>query len=145
MSSRFIDSEADLDSSIKSLLPLAQSPALAYPEMVRSGIVSLLVGLLSHENVDIAIDAVEVFHELTDEDVGNEGDESEQEENQPALKMLIEALVRQVLSMLHIMTLLLQVEHSVPELLVDNLSRLKEEEESDRQGIFHILGECFGI
>ena len=96
MSSRFIDSEADLDSSIKSLLPLAQSPALAYPEMVRSGIVSLLVGLLSHENVDIVIDAVEVFHELTDEDVGNEGDESEQEENQPALKMLIEALVRQV-------------------------------------------------
>lgn len=95
-SSRFIDSEADLDSSIKSLLPLAQSPALAYPEMVRSGIVSLLVGLLSHENVDIVIDAVEVFHELTDEDVGNEGDESDQENNQPALKMLIEALVIQI-------------------------------------------------
>ncbi|KAF8138718.1 Catenin-beta-like protein [Boletus edulis] len=122
--SKFIDSEADLDSSIKSLLPLAQSPALAYPEMVRSGIVSLLVGLLSHENVDIVIDAVEVFHELTDEDVGNEGDESEQEDNQPSLKMLVGALV----------------ENSVPELLVDNLSRLKEEEESDRQGIFHILG-----
>ncbi|KAF8558761.1 DUF1716-domain-containing protein [Imleria badia] len=121
---KFIDSEADLDSSIKSLLPLAQSPALAYPEMVRSGIVTLLVGLLSHENVDIVIDAVEVFHELTDEDVGNEGDESEQEDNQPALKMLIGALV----------------EHSVLELLVDNLSRLKEEEESDRQGVFHILG-----
>ena len=94
-STRFIDSEADLDSSIKSLLPLAQSPALAYPEMVRSGIVSLLVGLLSHENVDIVIDAVEVFHELTDEDVGNEGDEYEQEDNQPALKMLIDALVSQ--------------------------------------------------
>ncbi|KAI9574458.1 Catenin-beta-like protein [Boletus coccyginus] len=122
--SKFIDSEADLDSSIKSLIPLAQSAALAYPEMVRSGIVSLLVGLLSHENVDIVIDAVEVFHELTDEDVGNEGDASEQEDNQPALKILIEALV----------------EHSVPELLVDNLSRLKEEEESDRQGVFHILG-----
>ncbi|KAH0840137.1 Catenin-beta-like protein [Lanmaoa asiatica] len=122
--SKFIDSEADLDSSIKSLLPLAQSPALAYPEMVRSGIVSLLVGLLSHENIDIVIDAVEVFHELTDEDVGNEGDEYTQEDNQPALKMLIEALV----------------ESSVPELLVDNLSRLKEEEESDRQGVFHIFG-----
>jgi len=98
LSTRFIDSEADLDSSIKSLLPLAQSPALAYPEMVRSGIVSLLVGLLSHENVDIVIDAVEVFHELTDEDVGNEGDESEQEDNQPALKILIESLVSRVSS-----------------------------------------------
>lgn len=95
-STRFIDSEADLDSSIKSLIPLAQSAALAYPEMVRSGIVSLLVGLLSHENVDIVIDAVEVFHELTDEDVGNEGDASEQEDNQPALKILIEALVSRV-------------------------------------------------
>jgi beta-catenin-like protein 1 len=64
--------------------------------MVRSGIVSLLVGLLSHENVDIVIDAVEVFHELTDEDVGDEGYESEQEANQPPLKILIEALASQV-------------------------------------------------
>ncbi|KAG9317673.1 Catenin-beta-like protein [Chiua virens] len=120
---KFIDSEVDLDGAIKALLPLAQSPALAYPEMVRSGIVTLLVGLLSHENVDIVIDAVEVFHELTDEDVGNEGDESEQEDNQPALKMLIEALKTRY-----------------PKLLVDNLSRLKEEEESDKQGVFHILG-----
>ena len=104
LSPRFIDSEADLDNSIKSLLPLAQTPTLAYSEMVRSGIVTLLVGLLSHENVDIVIDAVEVFHELTDEDVGNEGDESEQEENQPALKMLIEALVSQVLPTFLIVT-----------------------------------------
>jgi beta-catenin-like protein 1 len=28
------------------------------------------------------------------------------------------------------------------ELLVDNLSRLNETEESDRQGVFHILGIC---
>jgi beta-catenin-like protein 1 len=28
------------------------------------------------------------------------------------------------------------------ELLVDNLSRLNEAEESDRQGVFHILGIC---
>ncbi|KAF9247089.1 Catenin-beta-like protein [Melanogaster broomeanus] len=122
--SKFIDSEADLDSAIKSLLPLAQFPGLAYPEIVRSGAVSLLVGLLSHENVDIVIDAVEVFHELTDEDVGNEGDEGEQRESQAALKLLMEALVQ----------------NSVLELLVDNLSRLNETEESDRQGVFHIIG-----
>jgi len=34
----------------------------------------------------------------------------------------------------------IQVEHSVLELLVDNLSRLNEGEESDKQGVFHILG-----
>ncbi|KAH7914167.1 Catenin-beta-like protein [Hygrophoropsis aurantiaca] len=123
--SKFIDSEADLDAALKSLLPLAQTPVLAYPELVRSGTIVLLIGLLSHENADIVIDVVEVIHELTDEDVGNEGeDDDEQEESQNALKSLIEALL----------------ENSILELLVENLSRLNEEEESDRQGVFHIMG-----
>lgn len=95
---RFIDSEADLDSALKSLLPLAQAPSLAYPELVRSGAISLLIGLLSHENADIVIDVVEVVHELTDEDVGNEDeDEDEEEEQNAALKILIEGLVRYIL------------------------------------------------
>jgi beta-catenin-like protein 1 len=92
---RFIDSEADLDSAIKALLPLAQAPVLAYPELVRSGTVALLIGLLSHENADIVIDVVEVIHELTDEDVGNEAEEEEEERTaEEALKILIEGLVR---------------------------------------------------
>jgi beta-catenin-like protein 1 len=92
--SRFIDSEADLDSAIKALMPLAQAPLLAYPELVRSGAVTLLIGLLSHENADIVIDVVEVVHELTDEDVGNEADDEDHEENaENALKILIEGLV----------------------------------------------------
>jgi beta-catenin-like protein 1 len=92
---RFIDSEADLDSAIKALLPLAQAPVLAYPELVKSGTVALLIGLLSHENADIVIDVVEVIHELTDEDVGNEDDEEEEERTaEEALKILMEGLVR---------------------------------------------------
>ena len=67
---RFIDSEADLDLAIKTLLPLAQSPVLAYPEIIRTGSVERLVGLLSHENMDIVIDVVEVVNEFTDDDVG---------------------------------------------------------------------------
>ncbi|KNZ81473.1 hypothetical protein J132_00439 [Termitomyces sp. J132] len=122
---KFIDSEADLDAAIKGLLPLAQAPVLAYPELVRSGSVALLVGLLAHENADIVIDIVELIHELTDEDVGNEDDDEESGETaEEALKVLIESLL----------------ENSILELLVDNLSRLKETEESDRQGVFHILG-----
>lgn len=57
---------------------------------------ALLVGLLSHENADIVIDAVEVIHELTDEEVGNEGDdedENEQQAREAALKALIDGLV----------------------------------------------------
>jgi beta-catenin-like protein 1 len=92
---RFIDSEADLDSALKALLPLAQAPVLAYPELIRSGTVTLLIGLLSHENVDIMIDVVDIIHELTDEDVGNEAEEEddEQQNSEEALKMLIEVLV----------------------------------------------------
>jgi beta-catenin-like protein 1 len=36
-----------------------------------------------------------------------------------------------------------QLEHSILELLSDNLKRLNEQEESDRQGAFHILGELY--
>jgi beta-catenin-like protein 1 len=69
---------------------------LAYPELVRSGTVAFLIGLLSHENADIVIDVVEVVHELTDEDVGNEAEQGEDEEQnaEAALKLLIEGLVR---------------------------------------------------
>jgi len=91
--SRFIDSEADLDSAIKSLLPLSQAPSLAYPEIVRSGTITLLVGLLTHENVDIVIDVVELIYELTDEDGDMEEDDVEYEKVQEALNMLVESLV----------------------------------------------------
>lgn len=61
-------SEADLDSDIKALSILSEHPIL-YEEFARIGCVSSLVSLLSHENTDIAIDAIEIINELTDEDV----------------------------------------------------------------------------
>ncbi|KAJ3484557.1 hypothetical protein NLI96_g5564 [Meripilus lineatus] len=121
---KFIDSEADLDAAIKALLPLAQIPSISYPELVKSGGVARLIGLLSHENADIVIDVVEVIHELTDEDNEAEEDEEEEGTREEAFKALIESLL----------------ENSILELLVDNLSRLHESEESDKQGVFHILG-----
>ena len=94
---RFIDSEADLDLALKALLPLAQSPVLAYPELVRTGAVERLIGLLSHENMDIVIDVVEVINEFTDEDVGNDAEDEDEEEvegsREDALKHLMESLV----------------------------------------------------
>ncbi|TFY82710.1 hypothetical protein EWM64_g1309 [Hericium alpestre] len=118
-------SEADLDSAIKALLPLAQVPTVAYPELVRSNQVAVIVGLLSHENTDIALDIVELIHELTDEDVGMEGEEEvDQDERDAALKSLIDALL----------------ENLILDLLVENMSRFNESEEADREGIFHVLG-----
>jgi hypothetical protein len=95
---RFIDSEADLDAAIKALLPLAQVPKVAYPLLLGSGQLEALIGLLSHENADIALDVIELIHELTDEDVGEEGegedeDEEDPEQREAALKSLIDALV----------------------------------------------------
>ncbi|KAI0005002.1 Catenin-beta-like protein [Russula compacta] len=124
---KFIDSEADLDVSIKALLPLAQVPKVSYPHLVGSGQLEILVGLLSHENADIALDIIELIHELTDEDVGEEADDDEDEEGpeqrEAALKSLIVALL----------------DHSILELLVDNMTRLNEAVEADRQGIYHVL------
>jgi beta-catenin-like protein 1 len=106
---RFIDSEADLDAAIKALLPLAQVPKVAYPLLVSSGQLEVLVGLLSHENADIALDIIELIHELTDEDVGEETDnedEEDPEQREVALKSLIKALVRLLL-------LFINAKHSV--------------------------------
>jgi beta-catenin-like protein 1 len=97
---KFINSEADLDAAIKSLMPLSQVPALAYPELVKSETISMLIGLLSHENIDIVIDVVELIHELTDEDVGGEDedeeDEGEGDKRDAGMKMLMNALVSSV-------------------------------------------------
>jgi beta-catenin-like protein 1 len=98
IAARFIDSEADLDAAIKALLPLAQVPKVAYPLIIGSGQLEVLIGLLSHENADIALDVIELIHELTDEDVGEEAEDEDEGEEDPeqreaALKSLIDSLV----------------------------------------------------
>src|SRR2546423_8082321 len=106
-------SEADLDAEIKALSILAEHAEL-YAEFAKLGCVGSLVSLLAHENTDIAIDAIEVLGELTDEDV-------EAEESQ--WKALVDAMV----------------EADVVDLLTQNLARLDEKNESDRSGVYHVL------
>lgn len=65
---RFMSSEADLDAEVKALSILSGHPEL-YEEFAKLGCVASLVSLLSHENTDISIDAIEIIGELTDEDV----------------------------------------------------------------------------
>lgn len=111
---RFIDSEADLDAGIKALSILSEHPAL-YAEFARLGCVGSLVSLLAHENTDIAIDAIEIVGELTDEDV------AATEEQWGAL---VDALL----------------EADLLGLLVSNFGRLDEALEADRAGVYHALG-----
>ncbi|KAJ0420398.1 Catenin-beta-like protein [Aspergillus carlsbadensis] len=110
---KFMASEADLDTEIKSLSILSEHPEL-YHEFAKLGCVGSLISLLSHENADIAIDAVQIISELTDEDV-----EAEQEQWDGLVNAMLDA--------------------DLIELLAQNLSRLDEESEADRAGIYYIL------
>lgn len=131
-----------MDNAIKSLLPLSQEPVLAYPEIVKSGVVSKLIGLMSHENADIMIDIAQLIHELIEEDAGAENEDDEDEGREEAIKSLVDALVRLPKIYNYISLMFgLKLEQSILELLVDNLPRLNESEEADRQGVFDIMGE----
>jgi beta-catenin-like protein 1 len=112
---KFIQSEADLDADIKALSILGEHPEL-YPDLARLGTVGSLVGLLAHENTDIAIGAIEIIGELTDEDVAAEEDQWD---------AIVDALL----------------EADLVGLLVSNLKRLNEEsdDEADRTGVYHAL------
>ncbi|KAI8094197.1 Catenin-beta-like protein [Thamnidium elegans] len=123
---KFMESEADLDEEIKNLLSLTEAPQM-YSEFVNLGSVSSLLSLLSHENTDIAIDTIDLINELTDEDVGmgsSEDDLERSEQVQAAIKTFVDAML----------------ENELLQLLVQNLARLDEKEETDRQGVFKILG-----
>eukprot|EP00249_Psilotum_nudum_P019647 c27357_g1_i1 orf=282-1895(-) len=111
---KFVDSEVELDEEIKKLHALAAVPDL-YEELVRLNTVSSLLGLLTHENTDIAIDVVSLLNDLTDEDVIGETEEY-------AL-VLVDALV----------------ENNALELLVQNLSRLEESEPDEATAVFNTL------
>ncbi|KAJ5355687.1 hypothetical protein N7517_010296 [Penicillium concentricum] len=111
---KFMTSEADLDTEIKGLSILSEHPEL-YEEFAKMGCVASLTSLLSHENADIAIDVIQIIGELTDQDV-----EAEQEQWDALVNAMMEA--------------------DLIELLAQNLSRLDEGSETDRAGVYYVLG-----
>lgn len=148
---RFIDSEADLDAELKSLLVLTTQPVLFYAEFVKLGGAASLVGLLSHENADIAAAAIEVIEELTDDDVldqanaesdhdaAAEGD-GEGEKALAAMNMLVEALLEQSLLDLLVSNLSRFNDFLDPSLPPDQAATKAIEVEGDAQAIYHTLG-----
>ncbi|KAL9079137.1 MAG: hypothetical protein Q9157_001977, partial [Trypethelium eluteriae] len=110
---KFMGSEADLDASVKALSILSEHPEL-YEEFAKLGCVNSLVSLLSHENTDIAIDAIEIISELTDEDV-----QAEQTQWDAVVNAMLDA--------------------DLLSLLISNFSRFDEANEADRSGVYHSL------
>ncbi|KAK9106434.1 hypothetical protein Syun_022445 [Stephania yunnanensis] len=111
---KFADSEIQLHDEIEKLKILAGGPEL-YPELVNLNAIPSILGLLSHENVDIAVDVVGLIQDLTDEDVLDENDE--------AVRVLVDALV----------------ENNALELLVQNLGRLSESDPDEMSAAYGTL------
>jgi beta-catenin-like protein 1 len=110
---KFMDSEGDLDESIKSLSTLSEHPEL-YEDFAKNTAAAKLVELLAHENTDIAIAAIEMISELTDEDVAGE------QEQWDALVAAFQ-------------------EADLLGLLVSNFSRFDEADSADASGVYHSL------
>lgn len=110
---KFMESEGDLDEGIKGLSILSEHPEL-YEEFAKNTAASKLVELLAHENTDIAIGAIEMISELTDEDVGGE-----QEQWDALVAAFMEA--------------------DLLSLLISNFSRFDETDEADASGVYNSL------
>jgi len=98
---KFVESEVDLHDHLGELQGIASVPEL-YPTFVRLGVVPQLLQLLSHENVDISVDVVDLLHELLDTDIVAD--------NVDDCVPLVDALL----------------DHNALELLVQNLNRYNE-------------------
>ncbi|KAJ1734136.1 hypothetical protein LPJ61_001237 [Coemansia biformis] len=122
---KFAESEAELDEALQRLLVLAND-VQQLTVLDQLGAVPTLVGLVAHENADIALDVIQLVAELTAEDAWSQEGESQEER-----AMVVEFVTRMAQSELF-------------EMLGQNLRRLDEgsesaEGEADRQGVFQTL------
>ena len=101
---RFLDSELELYQALKALHAVAAQPDL-FPVFVKSKCVPSLLGLLAHENTDIANDALDLLQEMTSADDAAPED----------LLVLVDAML----------------EHGAASMLADNLSRLDDADDDD--------------
>ncbi|CAA6662732.1 unnamed protein product [Spirodela intermedia] len=117
---KFAESEVELHNEIERLKILAGGPEL-YPDLVSLNTIPSIVGLLGHENTDIAVDVVGLLMDLTDEDV--------LEDNDDPARVLVDALV----------------ENNVLELLVQNIGRLSESDPDEATAIYNTLATIENI
>ncbi|XP_006785795.1 beta-catenin-like protein 1 [Neolamprologus brichardi] len=111
---KFMESELDLNDIIQEMHVIATMPDL-YHLLVELNAVHSLLGLLSHENTDVAIAVVDLLQELTDIDTLHESEDG--------AEVLIDALL----------------EGQVVALLVQNMERLDEQVKEEADGIYNTL------
>lgn len=111
---KFMDSELELNDVIQEMHVLSTRPDL-YPILFDSNCIQLLLGLLSHENIDICSAVVSLLQELTD--LESSTDEQEQ------VKSLIDMLCDQ----------------QIFSLLVSNLERFDEKNKDEAEAVHNAL------
>ena len=111
---KFMLSEMELHDVVRELQNVSTVPHL-YPIMVELNCVSTLLGLLAHDNTDLAVAAVEVLQELTDVDTMQESEEG------------AEALLESLLA------------NQVCSLMVTNMERLDETVKEEAEGVHNTL------
>merc|ERR1719350_2592724 len=111
---KFMMSEMELHDGVRELQNVSTVPHM-YPTLVELNCASTLLGLLGHDNTDIAVAAVEVIQELTDVDTMNESEEG--------AEVLLKALV----------------DNQICSLLVTNLERLDETVKEESEGVHNTL------
>ena len=74
MPEKFMESELELNDEIQTLHVLATVPEY-YLILVETNTVQTLMGLLSHDNSDVAIAVIDLLQEMTDVDTVNESEE----------------------------------------------------------------------
>jgi len=111
---KFMESEMELNDALQEMKNVATVPSL-YPVLVELNCVPSMLGLLSHENTDIAVGVVDLLQELTDVDTLTESEEG--------ASALIQALL----------------ERQVCSLLLNNLERLDESVREESDGVHNTL------
>eukprot|EP00112_Aurelia_sp_Birch-Aquarium-sp1_P009539 Seg2087.1 transcript_id=Seg2087.1/GoldUCD/mRNA.D3Y31 product="Beta-catenin-like protein 1" protein_id=Seg2087.1/GoldUCD/D3Y31 len=111
---KFMESELDLHDEVQRLHILATVPE-HYPIIAKLHATNTLLGLITHENSDISIAAVDLLQEMTDVDILVEGDEGAND--------FVDALL----------------ESQVIAVLVQNLERLDEKQKEEADGVHNSL------
>lgn len=65
---RFLDSEVNLDETLRSLFAISTSPQL-YPDLIKLGGLDFMAGLLAHDNIDIVANVIVLLNEMIEPDV----------------------------------------------------------------------------
>ncbi|KAJ3384095.1 hypothetical protein HDU92_003775 [Lobulomyces angularis] len=133
---KFIDSEVDLDQSIKELMVFTAVPEL-YPKILELGALDSLLSLVIHENTDISVSAIDVLNTLIDEEVieiEEENDTDSEDDEDSNANMVMKKKEGLKLFVNHLM------KNNAVDLLIQNINRLNEfENPEDRQAVFNSL------